>query len=58
MRVYYVHNGYCVVHMGSKGSCKQYIDNVKKLQVCDDNELQLCIHDGNRYRPVLETLNS
>lgn len=56
MRVYYVHNGHCVVHMGSKGSCKQYIDNVKKS--CDDNSLQLCIHDGSRYRPVLETLNS
>jgi len=46
--VYYAYNGYHAEHAGTKESCQQYIKD------SDRTDLILCIHTGDRYRPVLD----
>ena len=47
--IYYAYNGYHAEHAGSKETCQKYIAESGR------DDLTLCIHTGDRYRPVLET---
>jgi hypothetical protein len=49
-RLYYVHNGHYVEHVGDRESCETYIRNAKEL--FGATGLTICVETGGKYVPV------
>jgi hypothetical protein len=49
-RLYYVHNGSYVEHVGDRESCETYIRNAKAL--FGIKGLTICVETGGKYVPV------
>jgi len=49
-KLYYVHNGHYVEHVGDRESCEKFIRNAKEL--FGRNDLILCVETGGKYVPV------